>query len=243
MRILQGFFLLAGLSLLAGCATTVQNSVHHSYSKQAEAESEISEVQPGARKILLMPADIRISELGIASAEEVPEWSAKGTELVNKKLQSYFQDNLRHVEIIFPADFSKQEEQAIEQHLALYDLVAGNSLGIRNIDAFKSEMEKPDDTLGSGLRFLKEKTGADQVLLVSGQDFVSSSERVATMVMAAALGVAVAGGQAYLNTGLIDMETGDVIWTNTALSGTATLKEESGARDLVKQTLTQFPTL
>ncbi|WP_461538055.1 hypothetical protein [Spongorhabdus nitratireducens] len=251
MRILQAAALVAGLIVLSGCVSTVNNDVHHAYDKKEVGKEsglafDTHDSQPAEAsitKVLILPADIRISELGMTAVEEVPEWSAEGKKLVNSEIKSYIKNNLNNVEIVVPPVFSKQSQDQVDQHVALYDVVAGNSLSIRNIEAFKEELKKPDDTLGKGLKFLKQETGADQVLLVSGVDLISSEERVASMVVAAAFGVVIPGGVTVLNTGLIDIETGDVVWTNTALSTSLSLKKQSGARDMVSETLGQFPKL
>ncbi|MGI9281201.1 MAG: hypothetical protein ACR2PX_16465 [Endozoicomonas sp.] len=237
MRSYRAAFVLLSVFLLGGCAaTTVQNNVHHAYST---TESEREKV----KKILIVPSDVVVKELGVGSVEEVPEWTEKGKELVDSELESYMNSHLGTVSLVPMPELTKEEQAILDQHVVLYDLVAGNALTITNIAAFKSESDRPDDTLGSGLRFLKEKSGADSVLLTFGADFVSSGGRVMTAVLLAAAGVVIPGGHAVLNTGLIDLDTGDVIWTNTSLSTSISLKDDKGAKSMVKQTLGAFPSL
>ncbi|KEQ18600.1 hypothetical protein [Endozoicomonas numazuensis] len=237
MRSFRAALVLLTAFLLGGCAaTTVQNNVHHSYSS---SESEREKV----KKILIVPSDVVVKELGVGSVEEVPEWTDKGKKLVDSELKAYMNSHLNKVSWVPMPELTEEEQAILNQHIVLYDLVAGNALTITNIEAFKSETESPDDTLGSGLSFLKEKSGADSVLLTFGADFVSSGGRVMTAVLLAAAGVVIPGGHAVLNTGLIDLETGDVIWTNTSLSTSISLKDDKGAKSMVEQTLSAFPSL
>ena len=84
--------------------------------------------------------------------------------------------------------------------------------------AWKHKREHFDYTLGPGLVYLQQKANADTALMVVGLDRVSSSGRKGTAVVAALFGVSIPLGSSNLVVGMIELESGDLLWTNSEFS-------------------------
>lgn len=99
-----------------------------------------------------------------------------------------------------------------------------------------------DRTIGPGAALLGEGTDADYALLTIARGSYSSGGKIAMNIAMAALGgpVQIGGQQVYA--ALIDLETGDIIWSNMATAAPgADMRKPEGARSLVKSLLKDFP--
>ncbi len=211
--------------LCSGCSRTLSNVVHHSVKEAPEQKKEW--------KIAILPVDVAVKELTAGGiAEEVPDWSQQGASIVEKATRQIIETR-KNIKIIPMPDLSEQEKKLVEQHTALYDLVAGNAFTFNSHPAWKAQREKEGYTLGKGLAFLKDRCEADNVLMVIGQDYISSGGRKTASFFAAALGVYVPLGYAVLHAGVVDLETGNVLWMNTSMSQSLTFKEEKDAQAMV----------
>lgn len=114
-----------------------------------------------------------------------------------------------------PAPALEASEQArVDTHLGLYERVAQSVFvyGRGEQSAWAHKKEGFDYTLGPGLAFLRERTGADAALVVLGSDFISSDGRKALFFAGLALGMIMPLGQSFLTLGVVDLQTGDVQW-------------------------------
>jgi len=167
--------------------------------------------------------------------EEVPEWTTQALTHMKAELDGN-PGNRGNLNIVQLPEVTKEQQALIEQHTALYQTVAFSALWFtRNpAAAWQHKAKKFDYTLGSGLSFLAEQTGADTALFVSGEDVISSSGRKATMVFAAAFGVAIPLGRTVIISSLVDLRTGDILWLNYDVNAddTTLLKREDTAEVL-----------
>jgi len=100
-----------------------------------------------------------------------------------------------------------------------------------------------DYTLGPGLAFLAEKTGADAALFVIAQDFVSTNERKALAVVGALFGVALPLGRTFAVAGLVELRTGKLLWQSYDTSATPDLRVAADADKVVRGLFQAFPGL
>lgn len=225
------FLCLAGL-LFTGCASSISNTVHHTVKDTPEKLSP--------KKLLILPVDITVSELTAAGIpEEVPEWTLQGKTIVDKSVKDFLKSKQDLVLLTLP-EMPDQEHEIIETHVALYDQIAANAVQFSKHEAWKEFREKEGYTLGKGLNFLKDKTDADAVLIVTGVDYISSGGRHAKALLVAALGGYLPMGYAVLHGGVVDMETGNVLWMNTSWSETFSLKNETDAQSMVKTVFDKY---
>jgi hypothetical protein len=102
----------------------------------------------------------------------------------------------------------------LEAHIGLYERVAQSVFvyGRGDMDAWAHKKNEFDYTVGPGLAFLREQTGADAALIVLGSDYISSGGRRAAFIAGLMLGVVMPLGQSFITAGIVDLTTGDVLW-------------------------------
>lgn len=218
--------------IISGCSVSIQNTLHKNYQDKESTTKKL-------KKIVVIEPNISIKEFGMTATEEVPDWTKESKAHLTAALKKYFGLSESNTSVVFNPKFNDKNQKIIDQHIALYNLVASNNLYIRAQKGFEQELIKPDDTVGSGINLIKKQTGADALLIISGEDLVPSPERIASFAAFALMGVAIPMGGAYLNSGFIDLETGDIIWSNT--QQTSSYRDKSGANSALESTLKTFP--
>jgi hypothetical protein len=203
-----------------------------------------------SKKILLLPIDIRVSEIAAGGTiEQVDEWSKKAQSNVNSAIRkSATQD--AQIEILDLPSLKDDEKALLDNYLALYDVVGGDAhiYARGQIKGWEHKTRNFDYTLGPGLRFLRERSGADTAMFVVGSDHISSGGRKAAMVastiFAALLGVSLIhqGAPAFILTGVVDLESGDILWMNHNLAlGSRDLREADDADKMISDIFEEFP--
>lgn len=224
--------LLLSSFLFTGCATTVSNTVHHTVRNTPEIKAP--------KHLIVLPANVVVNELTASNvAEEVPDWSAQGKRFVEQYVDGMVKKRQDIIVETLP-ELTPEEQENIDQHVALYDLVSSNALAFSQHAAWKNIREKEGYTLGQGLSFLAEKTAAETVLIVVGRDYISSGGRKTASFFAAALGVYLPLGRSLLHAGVVDLKTGNILWMNTSMSETDSLNNEIGAKRLVEKVFSDY---
>lgn len=231
--------------VLGGCATGgAQTAYRVHYSLHEEP------VRAVPTTIVLLPPDIAVSEISAGGVvEEVLAWTETAIANLKRGINAYAATKGNLKIFAFPK-IADNEVTIVNEHLALYDVVAGNAFQMTTIggSAWKHKVDHFDYTLGSGLAFLKQRTNADAGLLVIGRHQIATGGRVAASVLATLAALMGLGGgylptsQNFLTLGLVDFETGDILWFNytTGASGKDLQKvEDAGA--IVKRLLDEFP--
>jgi len=225
-------------SALVGCNTIPTHKVHYS-----ALENDLLE-RP--TRILLLPMDVKVSELTAGGlTEEVASWTHRAEELINRELRAGGHSLSGYEFVEMPA-LTEQEQETLEQHLALLDTLGGNVLSLGSApggaQAWEPKMKHFDYTIGDGLAFLRERTGADMALMIYGNDLISSSGRKAAFVFAAVFGVSIPMGHAVLVGGMLDLTNGNVLWLNHEVSvADVTLREPDGVKTLLGALLSDYP--
>ena len=233
--------LCCAIAMLGGCATQPgKTAVHESVAKSGQSMP---------KRILFLPADIRLHELSAGGvAEKVDAWteaaSANATRVVNQIAST------RHpFEIVESPELSAEEKAILEEHIALYDTVAGSAYFARSsmFKAWQDRGKAFDYTLGPGLKALAERTNVDAALIVSGSDYISTGGRKAAMVMGALLGavtgvvVMPGGGTSFVSVGVVDLRTGDLLWFGTDQSGSTNFQNEADLRNMIEGLFNTYP--
>lgn len=233
--------LLLAIAVLAGCATTPDASLHQSIAGRPD--------QQMPRRVLLLPADIRVHEISVGGVvEKVDDWTSRAGGHAMKSLQEIARSkNLFETKESPP--LSEEEKHALDQHLALYELVAGSADFSRAgpFAPWRERAKRFDYTLGPGLREFAERSDMDAAVIVIGSDYISSAGRKATMalgILAAALtGVAVvpAGGISFVSVGVVDLRTGDLLWFATNRGQAKDLREEAQVQAVLDRLFKSYP--
>lgn len=219
-------------ALLSACATTSSTS-------STKAQQLAS--QGALKKVLLLPPDITMSELSAGGMlEKVPQWGKQAEQNFATALAGLHAAGKKVVLVSVPR-LDEAEQEALEEHLALYAQVASDAFFLPRAEGWQHKQAHFDYTLGPGLAHLREQTGADIALLVVGQDIISTSERKTLSIVGALFGVSVPLGVTFMTTGLVDLQTGDLLWVNYEVSGTGDMREYQDAQATLQNLLKGFP--
>ena len=107
--------------------------------------------------------------------------------------------------------------------------------------ALPTKEGKLDWSFGDALQPLQQTSGARYALFIWVRDSYASAERVAAMVLMAALGVGLSGGTQQGYASLVDLETGRVLWFNSLARASGDLREPAKAAETVDALLLGFP--
>lgn len=195
---------------------------------------------PQNAKILLTPIDV---ELYSISAGGVPEpradWTS--TALANMKKEL---GRLRERYKGETVDLDERAADDFGELLSLHSAVA-RSINLHHavggMWALPTKNGKLDWSFGDALKPLQDKTGARYALFIWVRDSYASGERVAAMVLMAALGVGLGGGVQQGYASLVDLETGRVLWFNRLARASGDLREPAKAVETVDALLLGFP--
>lgn len=196
------------------------------------------------KKLLFIPSDVSISEISAGGViEKVPDWGKQGREHVTAAMRKLTPD-VKFQTVNVPT-LTAAEQEILDQHAALYLLVAvnvrNNGLGGGSVWTKRLESGLTDYTVGPGLAFLAEKTGADAVMFTIVEDFVSSSGRKAMVVFGALFGVGLPLGRTFAVAGLLDLKTGKLLWQSYDTSGTPDMRVEADAERVVRDLFKSYP--
>lgn len=224
--------------LVVGCATAPTERVHYSL------------LEPGTQskpvKILVFEPDVVVKELSAGGiGQEVKQWSEQATRNVSQSVDTYVSSHADLKKVAIPA-LTSAENDIVDEHVALYRVVGLTARVVTagTDPAWAHKREHFDYTLGSGLFFLKEKTGADVALIVAGADYVSTGGRKGMMVVGAMFGVAITLGHSNLVIAMVDLESGDILWMNSEFSyANEDLRDRDDAEEMIEGLFEEFPVL
>ena len=224
---------------LAACTTTD--------SKRAEF-AKPQTIAPGA-KVLVIKPDVELSML-LASGLEEPkaEWSKASADNLVAGIEAQLRQR-GHVQSGAALDPATMTEGRVGQVLRLHDAVAQSILVFHHGGGrvLPTKRQSYDWTIGDGARELAGATGADYALFTLARGSYASGGRTAMAVvgaigMFAGFGVNVPlGGQTVL-TLLVDLKTGQVLWSQIANAGSGVdMREAQGAQTLIATILKEAP--
>lgn len=233
----QKFTVVLVLLLLAGCVTgPPSHRVHHSL---ADSPGKSLPLQ-----VVLLPVEITVKEMSAGGVvEKDPAWSSRASAAVREALLGYAGGGAR-MELLTLPELTGDEEAAVHEHLALYQVVGKSAYFFTSgqIKGWEHKGRHFDYTLGDGLMFLRERTGAGLGLIVLGEDTATTTGRKAMAVLFASVGGAIPMGHAFLVAGLVDLETGDLLWLNVSTSQAwKDLRQPSDARAMVEELFRSYP--
>lgn len=196
-------------------------------------------------KIVLVDPEVIVKELSAGGVDEkMDEWSKQAKTNINNALNNQIASKHLFDKIDQPQDLPAEQQAALEEHVALYDVVGFNAFyfGKSQFDAWKHKKGEFDYTLGNGLKGLADKTGADAALFIVGEDYVSSGGRKAARLFAAVFGVILPASPTFLSVGLVDLKTGNLLWMNYAVAAdTKDLRKPEDVNAMMDDLFLQYP--
>jgi len=227
--------------LITGCATP-KGSLHQGFAKN-----------PGhglPHRVLLVEPDIRVHEVSAGGVvEKVDDWSRQASGLAVESLRDAAQrGNL--FELVPASSVTPADQAALEQHAALYALVAGSAYGaqISSFPAWRQRGAEFDYTLGPGLAGVAQHSQVDAAVFVVGSDYISTAGRKAAMVFGiltgALTGMVIPPGSApaFMSLGVVDMRSGELLWYSTDFrAGAADLRDAAVMKSLIDGMMQTYP--
>jgi hypothetical protein len=198
------------------------------------------------QKILLLRPSVWVGEQSTAGLPEPnADWTAQARDLLVKELER------RQVEfsneLVKEPDLVGDDVRVFSEHKALFNSVAGSVMTYQFFagNRLPTRKNKPFEwTLGANTKRLTEVTGAKYGLFVVINDQYGSFGRKLFQVFAAGMfGVGVKSGQHIGYAGLVDLETGDLVWLNADGEMGGDVRTPEGMQKRVSQLLEEFPGL
>lgn len=229
-----GAMLLVAASVMATPALAAMSAINPAFSQNLEARP---------KKVVLLPPRVFVFEL---SAGGVPtrmaDWEASARDNLITAATRLAQHS-RLFELVPAPPLAPADLDLLDAHIGLYDRVAQSVFvyGRGEQGAWAHKKNEFDYTVGPGLAFLREQTGADAALIMLGSDFISSSERKAAFVVGLLVGVALPLGQSFITAGLVDLKTGDVQWMSFDSSASMDTRKPADVDDLMRALYQTYP--
>ena len=195
------------------------------------------------KKVVLLPPQVFVFEL---SAGGVPtrmaDWEASARDnLSAAAIRRARESGL--FELVPAPQLATADLDQLDAHIGLYDRVAQSVFvyGRGEQAAWAHKKNEFDYTVGPGLAFLREQTGADAALIVLGADFISSGGRKAAFIAGLALGIIMPLGQSFMTAGIVDLKTGDVQWMSFDASSSMDSRNPADVDGLMRALYQTWP--
>jgi hypothetical protein len=193
---------------------------------------------PKDAKVAIAPLDVELFELS-AGGVLVPK--ADWTDAASKHMGVALNKKVGALGLATQFIDDKQADDHAEV-LHLHGAIA-RAISLHHMGPVKlpTKDDKLEWSFGDAFRPLREATGARYGLFTWMRDSYSSAERKAMMVGLALLGVGIGGGVQVGYASLIDLETGQVLWFNQAVSAFGDLRDAASATASIDGLLAGFP--
>jgi len=203
---------------------------------------------PLTHKVLL-PMQFTVYQTAVGSGlEAVPDWTESARSNLASSLGTVLQTKGAYAVVPMP-DLSAAEQATLRDELGLARVIVTNGAHYRHGDWHKHR-ENFDPSIGDGLAFLHERTGADYAVLVDGLQIKQSGGAIFMQIALAAAGVAVVGGAGTtVSVAVIDLNQGVVSWFNHSMgveafgiSGTD-VRNPTTAQSVLTKLLSAYPSV
>jgi hypothetical protein len=209
----------------------------------AKAAEKVPEVTAPPMRVLVLPVDFDVLEMSAGGMiEPVPVATTEAEEALSVAAIKVLKNTKKFQIIDLPA-MSEAEAAILKEHVALYKLTAINASQMIRMGgpAWKAKQKNFDYSIGDGLKFLVERSGADAAVVVAGAQVNSSGGRIAMMILLAAAGVAIPLGGAQGTAGIIDLNTGDIKWLEERMGTKGNIREKAGAEQTMMALVGTYP--
>ena len=229
-RALAGGALLVSLLALAGHVSAQSKNLAPGFSALALGS-----------RVAIMPTDI---ELFSISGGGVLEPKADWTEAASRHFKNALVEKQKKALKLDVVEVSEKDADELAEINALHGAVA-RAISMHHFGpgslSLPTKDGKLDWSLGEATRAIKQATGADYALFTWVRDSYASSERIATMIALAVLGIGVRGGMQTGYASLVELETGRVLWFNQLQRASGDLREAEKAAETIDTLLANFP--
>ena len=224
------------LGSVAGCAS-LPGYVHPSFKPEQIQDT---------RKVFIAPLDMQFFEISAGGVpEKVKGWGDQANTVVLTATREELRRRTQMDAMELP-DLDEAERRALERATAMFRRVADQIAAVKesNDESWTKRAHELEFTIGNELRPLARRVGADAILFVDGMDYVSSiGRRIMFVVTTLVFGLPVLPpGTSYLQAGLVDLNSGEVLWFGRDYSVTlGDLREAGTAAKLVGGMFASYP--
>lgn len=194
-------------------------------------------------KVLVLPVDFDVLEFSASGMiEPVPKSTTEAEAALLDSTIRVLKLTKKFQIIDLPA-MSDAEKELLKEHVALYKLsafTAGQMIRLGG-PAWKAKQKNLDYSIGDGIKFLVERSGADAAVLVAGAQVNSSGGRVAMFLLLAAAGVAIPLGGSQTTAAIVDLNTGNIKWLEERMGTKGNIRERAGADQTMKALVGPYP--
>jgi len=225
---------LVAASVMASPALAAMSAINPALSQNLAARP---------KKVVLLPPQVFVFELSAGGVPtRMPEWeTAARSNLVTAATRLARESG--PFDVVPTPPLGSTDLDTLDAHIGLYDRVAQSVFvyGRGDQTAWAHKKNEFDYTLGPGLAFLREQTGADAALIVLGSDFISSGGRKAAFIAGLALGIVMPLGQSFITAGIVDLKTGDVQWMSFDSSSSMDTRKPADVDSLMRSLYQTWP--
>ena len=214
--------------------------------EKSAVRPDFAESSLAGQKILIVRPTVWVGEQSTGGmAEPNADWTAQSRILLAEELGRR-QKNFR-VEVVSETDALAGDAALLADYGALFESVAGAVVEYQFFKGNRLPTRKNHPfewTLGPSGKVLAERTGARYALFINVKDEFGSFGRKMFQVLAAGLvGVGVQSGVHRGYAGLVDLETGNLLWLNADNAMGGDVRVADGMQKRVDQLLEGFPGL
>jgi len=239
----QALAILIAAIALGGCTTTLTES----HTGGTGTDDSIK-VDAANARVVLMPLDIRVTELTAAGLEEPKaDWTESARNNVIAALNASMAERgltLRQYKKPKGAKRVRRDDQLEKLHSTVGGTILVHHYSQMNW--LPTKQGKMDWTLGRTARLLGNDQNAEFALFVFLRDSYATSGRKAAMVastiVSSLIGTPVAkAGERIGFASLVDLRTGNVVWFNVLYSDSGDVRVAEPAREVVDDLISGFP--
>lgn len=199
-----------------------------------------------ATPVLVMPVEFQVLEMSAGGVIDIKGDETESTQgILDAALPQRVESDRRFATIAMP-DLTPAEESTLREHVALFRLVSEEATLVLRDPGWKAKKSHFDYTIGPGLAFLADRSGAEKAVFASGFVAEATGGRVVLGLLAAGIaGVAIPLGGANFSVAVVDLKTGSIEWMDATqrLSGhgSQSPKQAETAVNLVDYMLDRYP--
>ena len=235
-------------AVLLAAALVAQPAVAGSVAREGFAFPKDGDV-----KIVVFRPDVSVGSLKVGGLDEPnADWTIAARTNIQTAMENA--GEARTANMKFLGEFEGADGELVGEYRGLFEAVAGavfqhatlaDHLPTKLVPQTDPKARKRwalDWTLGEQAQRLKAVTGGDYAMFVFTKDsYGDAGRKVAQLLMAGLFGAYIPAGVHIGYAGLVDLETGNVVWFNTDLAMGGDPRETDGAVKRVGQLLSGFP--
>ena len=204
-------------------------------------------------KIVVFRPDVQVGTLRVGGLDEPnADWTATARANMQKSFDTAAE--AREANLTFLGDPEGDNAKVLNDFRGLFQVVSTEAMShALFLDRLPTKKIAPvlpngkvkwkfDWSLGADAKKLKAVTGADYAMFIYTHDaYGDAGRKMAQLLMAGLFGAYVPAGVHIGYAGLVDLETGDMVWLNADIQMGGDLRDTLGSDKRVKELMRGFP--